>query len=98
MTAEGAEKPPAFGKSPEQAQQNAMQALGLVGEILRSKTAHGALSATETDQFRAWLVSVAEGTAAAYKEGGFLGIGRRDVSDQERAAVDDIRRLLGVAA
>ncbi len=97
LTAEGATKPPAFGKAPEQAQQNAMQTLGLVGELFTRKTSDGSLSATEADQFRTWLVGVADGTAHAYQEGGFLGIGKTAVSSQEREAVDNIRKLLGVA-
>ncbi|MCW5882191.1 MAG: hypothetical protein KIS91_14770 [Anaerolineae bacterium] len=97
LTAEGATKPPAFGKTPEQAAQSAMQTLGLVGDLLSRKTHDGSLSTAEVDQFRAWLVGVADGTAHAYKEGGFLGIGKTEVSSQERDAVDNIRRLLGSA-
>ena len=74
-----------------------MQTLGLVGELFTRKTSDGSLSATEADQFRTWLVGVADGTAHAYQEGGFLGIGKTAVSSQEREAVDNIRKLLGVA-
>ncbi len=97
LTADGATRPPAFGKTPEQAHQNAMRTLGLVGELFGRKTGDGSLSVVEADQFRAWLVGVADGTAHAYQEGGFVGIGRVDVNSQERDALDTIRKLLGAA-
>lgn len=45
--------------------------------------------------FRHLLLSVAERTAAAAKEGGFLGFGGEQVSDRERQVVAELRAILG---
>lgn len=49
----------------------------------------------EVAAFKALLVSVAEGVAAASKEGGFLGLGGKQISDAEAAAVNSIKSALG---
>lgn len=46
--------------------------------------------------YRRLLWTVAERTAGAAKEGGFLGIGGEQVSDQERAVLDELRRVIGL--
>ncbi|UBV41799.1 hypothetical protein LAJ19_09060 [Deinococcus taeanensis] len=45
--------------------------------------------------YRRMLLDVAEKTAQAAKEGGFLGIGGEQVNDRERAVIDELRRALG---
>lgn len=45
--------------------------------------------------YRAMLINVAERTAGAAKEGGFLGIGGEQVNDKERAVIEELRALLG---
>ncbi len=50
----------------------------------------------EKNGFCNWLMEVAQATAEAGKEGGFLGIGAVRVSDKEKAALDELRRLFGL--
>ena len=52
----------------------------------------------ELADYRRFVIAVAETVAGAHREGGFLGIGGRDVSEREQAALDEIRATLGVAA
>ena len=47
--------------------------------------------------FRTWLLGLAEVTAEAGKEGGFLGIGAVRVSDKEKAALEELKEALGLA-
>jgi hypothetical protein len=47
--------------------------------------------------FKAWLFSVSQRVAEASTEGGFLGYGGVQVSDAERATLDDIAEALGIA-
>lgn len=44
--------------------------------------------------FGAWLMTVAEATAEAGREGGFLGIGSVRVSDKEKAALAELKAEL----
>jgi hypothetical protein len=55
-------------------------------------------SADELESYRWFVRTVAEAVAQAHKEGGFLGIGGRRVSEKERAALDEIGRELGGTA
>ena len=52
----------------------------------------------ETNEIKEWLAKVAQATAEAAKEGGFLGIGGVLVSDQEKAALATVHDALGLAA
>jgi len=54
-------------------------------------------TAAERTGFRTWLMELAEATAEAGKEGGFLGIGAVRVSDQEKAALAELKKVLGLA-
>jgi hypothetical protein len=47
--------------------------------------------------FKAWLFVVSQKVAEAATEGGFLGFGGVQVSDAERATLDDIAQALGIA-
>jgi hypothetical protein len=51
--------------------------------------------ATETKQ---WLTKIAQATAEATKEGGFLGFGGTLVSEEEKAAIANVTSTLGVPA
>jgi hypothetical protein len=55
-------------------------------------------TADELADYRRFVIAVAETVAGAHREGGFLGVGGRDVSEREQAALDEIRATLGVAA
>ena len=48
--------------------------------------------------FKAWLFGVSQKVAEAGTEGGFLGFGGVQVSDAERATLDDIAKALGITA
>jgi hypothetical protein len=47
--------------------------------------------------YSAWLVNVAQATAEAGREGGFLGIGSVRVSEQEKTALAGLQQALGLA-
>jgi hypothetical protein len=51
----------------------------------------------EVDGYTQWLVGISERVAHAAREGGFLGIGGELVSDDEEAALAQIRSALGVS-
>ena len=44
--------------------------------------------------YRSFVVSVARAAAEAHKEGGFIGIGGKQVSDEEQKALDEIQAEL----
>ena len=53
----------------------------------------------ESTGYKRWLVQVADVTAnGAVEDRGFLGFGGVQVSDAERAAIEDVSRLLGLGA
>ncbi len=68
----------------------------LTGERLRGAMALLRERGSKDDQDAyAWFVrSVAEAVARAHKEGGFLGIGGHEISEAERAALDEIDAAL----
>ncbi|CAM3377389.1 hypothetical protein DESA109040_10245 [Deinococcus saxicola] len=45
--------------------------------------------------YREMLTLVAQRTAEAAKEGGFLGFGGEQVNDKERAVIEELRQLIG---
>ena len=49
----------------------------------------------EIDDYKRFVMTVAQEVAAAHREGGFLGIGSRPVSDAENQALDEISTALG---
>lgn len=49
----------------------------------------------ELDSYRGFIMGIAERVAHAHKTGGFLGFGGHEVSDDERAALDEIRQTIG---
>jgi hypothetical protein len=51
----------------------------------------------ETDEYRRFILRVAEVVANAAKEGGVLGIGGKAVSEQEQAVLDELAARLGTA-
>ena len=71
------------------------------GPFLPTVSASAILDAREPADaaaFKAWLFSVSQKVAEAASEGGFLGFGGVQVSDAERATLDDIAKALGIAA
>jgi hypothetical protein len=55
-------------------------------------------SPAEADEYRLWLTLLAQKTAEASKEGGFLGFGGVQVSDDESAAINELSSALGLSA
>jgi len=51
-------------------------------------------SAEEVDAYRDFVRGVARAVARAHKEGGFLGVGGKEVSADEQAALDEIEATL----
>jgi hypothetical protein len=49
----------------------------------------------ETDSYKKFVMTVAQAVASAHKEGGFLGIGGKQVTDAENQALDEISSALG---
>jgi hypothetical protein len=49
----------------------------------------------EADAYRAFVRRVADAVAHAHKEGGFLGVGGKQVSEAEQAALDRIAAAVG---
>lgn len=52
-------------------------------------------SAEDGQDYRRWLLYLAQVTAEGSGEGGFLGIGAVKVSDKEQAALDELKQVLG---
>jgi|SRR5215203_2807456 hypothetical protein len=48
----------------------------------------------EVDAYRQFVLKVGETVARAHKEGGVLGIGGKEISEQEQAALDEIASLV----
>lgn len=85
QTPNRADRPRNLQETRERALTDLRQALWLV----RTKSTPEDVRAYET-----LVQNVAERVAGAAKEGGFLGIGGVQVSDAERAALEEIRQLL----
>ena len=49
----------------------------------------------EVDAYKRFVMTVAQAVASAHKEGGFLGIGGKQISDAENQALDEISAALG---
>lgn len=52
----------------------------------------------EAEQYRSFILRVADVVAHAHKEGGVLGIGGKEVSEEEQAALDRLATTLSGAA
>jgi hypothetical protein len=59
-------------------------------EILESKA-----MSSDVDAYKRFVMTVAQAVAGAHKEGGFLGIGGKQISDTENQALDEISTALG---
>ncbi len=51
----------------------------------------------EAQEYKAWVMTVAENVAKAAKEGGFLGFGGEQISEGEKVLAQDIARALGTS-
>jgi hypothetical protein len=84
--------PPA-GAMPVQIQAASAEILKRTSDLLAQKA-----TPEEATEFKEWLVKVAQATAEATKEGGFLGFGGTLVSEEEKAALVTVHQALGLAA
>ncbi|MEO9120699.1 MAG: hypothetical protein ABI355_16610 [Solirubrobacteraceae bacterium] len=50
---------------------------------------------SETDAYKTFVMTVAEAVASAHREGGFLGIGGKEISEAENRALDELSAALG---
>ncbi len=73
------------GARPQRAESAVREALALLEQKATPE---------EAEAYRAFLLRVAETVARAHKEGGFLGIGGKEVSESEQAALDEITGLV----
>jgi hypothetical protein len=80
------------GKTPDQIKDFAIQSLRHVTELVDQK------ATTEAPGFKQWLLSIAEKVAMAANEGGFLGFGGTQVSEQETQTIKELSATLGVKA
>ena len=62
-------------------------------ELLESKATN-----EEAEGYKRFILALADTVAHAKKEGGVLGIGGKQVSEQERAAIEEIASTLGTEA
>jgi hypothetical protein len=76
-------------RTPEELRENGLARLREAVELLRQKA-----SEDEVEDYKRFVIGLAERAAAAHKEGGFLGVGGEEVSDAERAALDEIAAAL----
>ena len=85
------EQPDMKGKDPDTVMADMLGQLGSVASLLDEKCPED-----EAAGFKQWIMGVAETTAEAGREGGFLGIGSVRVSDKEKAAMQKISQTLGL--
>jgi hypothetical protein len=72
-------------RTPEDLRRDGIARLREAVELLQQKA-----TPEEVDDYKRFVVGLAERAAAAHKEGGFLGVGGQEVSDAERAALDEL--------
>src|SRR5262245_17326085 len=78
------------GKTPDQVKSYGIESVRQVAALVEKKA-----KPEEAQGFKQWLVAVAQKVAEAAKEGGFLGFGGTQVSEQEAATVKELSTALG---
>lgn len=82
--------PPNEGRlSFEEIERDALDGLRRADAILTAKA-----TAEERGAYASFTVELATTVAAAHKEGGFLGIGGKPISEKEQGAIDAVDRAL----
>jgi hypothetical protein len=79
------------GKTPDQIKSLAIDSLRQIVALIDKKA-----KPDEVQGFNQWVVAVAHKVAEAAKEGGFLGFGGTQVSEQEAATIKELSTALGV--
>jgi hypothetical protein len=78
-------------KTPEELHDGGLAFLGEIVQLLETKA-----SSEEVEEYKRFVLMVADTVANARKEGGVLGIGGKPVSDEERAALNEVASTLGL--
>jgi hypothetical protein len=78
------------GKSPDEIKSYAVESCRRIATIVDRKA-----KPEEAQGFKQWLVSVSQRVANAAREGGFLGFGGTQVSDQEASVIKELSTSLG---
>ncbi|MEA2307984.1 MAG: hypothetical protein QOI65_270 [Thermoleophilaceae bacterium] len=87
-------------QSPPAVDQKQLQSAGDLGAAsdARLREAIGVLESkaevADVEAYKRFVLAVADAAARAHKEGGFIGIGGKDVSESEQAALDAIAATL----
>jgi hypothetical protein len=71
--------------TPDQLPERIREAIGIVEQRATPE---------EAEEYREFVLRAADAVAHAHKEGGVLGIGGTEVSEQEQAALDELARLV----
>jgi hypothetical protein len=93
-----------LASSPPALDQERLRAAGDVGQAVaeRLREALAILeqkaSPEEVEGYKRFVMNLAETAARAHKEGGFIGIGGKQVSEREQAALEEIAAALGTTA
>jgi hypothetical protein len=92
LIGEIAEKPPRLSakefSSKEALHMEGLQRITQAAELLKAKA-----TPEEVDAYKRFVMTVAQAVAGAHKEGGFLGIGGKEISESEQAALDEIAAI-----
>jgi hypothetical protein len=80
------------GLAPEQLKAHALEACRTFSALVDRKATR-----EEAEGVKRWLVGIAQRTAEAAKEGGFLGLGGTRVSEAETGAIREVSSALGIA-
>ena len=80
------------GLGTEQLRAHALEACRTFAALVDRKA-----SPEEAEGAKRWLIGIAQRTAEAAKEGGFLGFGGTQVNPAETAAIQEVARALGVS-
>lgn len=81
--------PRSFG-SPDDVREKALERLREGIDLVEGKA-----DPDEATAYKRFVMAVADTVARAHKEGGFLGIGGKEVSEREQAALDEIAATVG---
>jgi hypothetical protein len=79
-------------RSPEELREGGPRRLREAVDLLAQKA-----TPEEVEDYRTFVLGLAERVAAAHKEGGFLGVGGEEVSDTEQKALDEVASALGTS-
>lgn len=86
-------EPPQGLTDPEKCKEAALNHVKAVNDLVNRKVA-----SEEADEFKKWLLSIAERVAEASNEGGIFGFGGERVSEAEKNALRQIAFALGQPA